>query len=367
MQAQSPMSDTRITGLSLKVAFHIALAALLVIWCFIIVKPFLLILAWSVILAVAFNGLFEKLVGMVGGKRGLAATVFSLGAVLLIVVPSYFIGGSLAGSIGSVRESMAAGTLEAPPPPEAIQNLPLVGERVFAAMQLAHDDLQEAVVQFEPQLRSFGTWFLGFLAGVGGTVLKTLLALIIASVFLTYKGPAIGTLRAITNRIEGDFDEDFVGMAGATINSVATGVLGVAFIQAAFLGVGLFLSGIPAPGLITLVAFVTAIVQIPMLLIMLGPIIWGFANLGILWAIVFAVFAIVGSLADAPLKAIFLGRGVPVPSLVILMGAIGGMVSMGMMGLFLGAVVLGIGYRLYQFWLNRGEMPETTVPEAAAT
>ena len=258
-------------------------------------------------------------------------------------------------------------TLQAPPPAESLQNIPFVGEQAYGAWELASDDLQQAMVQFEPQLRAFGGWFLRFLAGIGGTVLQTLLALIIASVLLTYAGPATRALRSIGSRIEGDFDEDFVGMAGATINSVARGVLGVAFIQAAFLGVGLFISGIPAPGLITLVAFVTAIVQIPMLLVMLLPMVWGFANLSIVWALAFALFAIVGSLADAPLKAMFLGRGVAVPSLVILLGAVGGMVGMGMMGLFLGAIVLGIGYRMFQLWLQGGEMPDLETEEAPAS
>jgi len=357
--------DQKITGLSVKVALHVALVAGLILWCFLIVKPFMIILTWAVILAVALKVLFEKLVGMVGGKRGWAATVFSLVSILLVVVPSYFIGGSLVGSIQSLRESLNAGTLQAPPPPESLQNLPLVGARAYEAWTLASDDVQQAMIQFEPQIRAFGGWLLHFLAGLGGTVLQTLLALIIASVLLTYAEPATRTLRAITGRIEGSWDEDFVGMAGATIVSVATGVLGVALVQTGFLGVGMFIAGVPAAGLFTLAAFVLAVVQIPMLLLMIIPMIWAFSNLSVLWAIVFAIFAIVGSLADAPLKAAFLGRGVPVPTAVILIGAIGGMVSMGMMGLFIGAIVLGIGYKIFQIWLSKGESLQGVAQEHA--
>lgn len=347
--------DQKVTALSVKVALHLALVTGLILWCFLIVKPIMIILAWSIILAVALKGLFERLVGMVGGKRGRAATVFSLVAVVLVAVPSYFVGNSLLGSVHSLRGSMSAGTLQAPPPPDDLQNLPLVGERVYDAWSLASDDLQQAVERFEPQIRAFGSWALHFLASVEGTVLKTLLALIIASVLLTYAEPATKTLRKVTGRIEGSWDEDFVGMAGATIVSVATGVLGVALIQSVVLGIVMFVAGVPAAGLLTLAAFVVAVVQVPMILLMILPMIWAFSNLSILWAIVFAVFAIAGSLADAPLKAMFLGRGVSVPTAVILLGAIGGMVSMGMMGLFLGAIVLGIGYKIFEIWLSRGE------------
>jgi predicted PurR-regulated permease PerM len=347
------------------VALNLAMVTGLILACFVIVKPFMIILTWAVILAVALKAPYEKLVGMVGGKRGLAATVFSLVAVLLVAVPSYFIGGSLVGTVQSLRASMEAGTLEAPPPPESLQNVPLIGEKAYAAWNLASDDMQQAVVQFEPQIRAFGGWLLHVLAGLGGTVLQTLVALIIASALLTYAEPATRTLRAIGAKIEGKGDEDFVGMAGATIISVALGVLGVAAVQSAMVGAGLFIVGMPAAGFLTLVAFVMAVVQIPMILLMILPIIWGFGNLGMVWAIVFAVYAVVAAASDMPLKAMFLGRGVPVPTAVILLGAIGGMITMGMMGLFIGAIVLGIGYRLFQSWVGGGETPEVSTQDPA--
>jgi predicted PurR-regulated permease PerM len=198
-------------------------------------------------------------------------------------------------------------------------------------------------------------------------VLQTLVALIIASVLLTYAEPATRTLRAIGERIEGKGVEDFVGMAGATIISVALGVLGVALVQTAIVGAGMFVAGVPAAGLLTIVAFVFAVVQIPMLLVMILPMIWAFANLSVPLAIGFAVFAILASLSDMPLKAMFLGRGIPVPTAVILLGAIGGMITMGMMGLFIGAILLGIGYKSFQSWLSGVESPEDLAGEPTGT
>jgi predicted PurR-regulated permease PerM len=367
VSSPDPSSNQKARRLSVVVAMHLALVTGLILACFVIMKPFLIILTWAVILAVALRAPFEKLAGLAKGKRGLAATIFSLMVIVLVVVPSWFVGGSLVGTMQTLQASLEAGTLEAPAPPEYIENIPIFGEQVYEAWTLASDDMQQVVVQFEPQLRAFGGWLLLLLAGLGGAVLQTLVALIIASVLLTYAEPATRTLRAIGDRIEGTGDEDFVKMAGATILSVAIGVLGVALVQTGIVGAGLFIAGVPAAGLLTIVAFVVAVVQIPMIILMILPIIWGFANLSIPWAITFAVFAVLAAASDMPLKAMFLGRGVPVPSAVILLGAIGGMIVMGMMGLFIGAIILGIGYKTFQFWLGGGRTPPDIQQEPAET
>jgi len=362
-QGRAVPNEAQAISLSLNVATRVGLAALLVAACFVIVRPFLVILLWAVILAVALDGVFEKIVGIVG-KRGRAGIVLSLVGIALVVGPSYLIGGSLVGSVQSLRANLEAGELQAPPPPPNIENLPVVGERIFGAWQLASDDVEQAMVQFEPQLRVAGVWALGFLTGIGGAVLQTLVALIIASTFLAYAEGGIRTARAIVARLAPNSSEDFVGMTGATINSVAQGVLGVAALQATATGALLFLAGFPGAGLVTIVMFVTATLQVPGILIMALPIVWAFSNLGTLGAIGFLIAGIVVGFMDAPLKAILLGRGVPIPTSIILIGAIGGMVTLGMMGLFVGAVILGIGYRLSTVWLSGGEIAVPT-PEAA--
>lgn len=358
MSSDQQAAEDRAVKLSINIALRLVLAGLLAAWCFIILGPFVIPVVTATILAVAFKGIYDKLVSVVGGRKGLAATVFALVGIALVVGPSYKIAESLLGSTRDLRTALEAGTLQAPPPPESVQNLPVIGERVYAAWHLAADDMQQAVVQFEPQLRAGGRWVLTFLAGMGGAVLHIVLALIIAAFLLCYAEPATRMLRAVSSRFEGDMEEGFVDMAAATINSVAQGVLGIAIFQAVLLGVGLFVAGIPAPGLFTIAVLILAVVQVPVLLVMILPIVWAFSNMTMMWAIVFAVFAILGSASDMPLKAVFLGRGVSVPTAVILLGAIGGMVSMGMMGLFIGAIVLGLGYKFFQVWLEAGRIPE---------
>ncbi len=364
------VSEERIFELSFNVVLRLTLAAFLIFWCFLILRPFLILILWAVILAVALHGVFEKLRGMVGGRRTLAAAIFSIVAIALVVFPSYQIGQSLVGSVRVVRESMEEGTLQAPPPPESLANLPLVGEQAYDAWLLASENMQEAVEQFEPQIRAAGRWLLGFLTGIGASVLGTILALIIAAAFLNYAESSVRALRAVTARIHGDSEVDLVGLAGATINSVARGVLGVALAQAGICGLGLFVVGFPGAGLLTIAILVLAIVQFPVTVVMLLPIIWGFSTMGTFAAIAFAIFCVAAGAADLPLKAMFLGRGVSVPTSVILLGAIGGMVSMGIMGLFIGAIVLGVGYTLLQAWLKGGgasdAAPVVAAPVVAA-
>ena len=356
-------ADDHIVNLSLNVALRIGLAAFLLIACFAIVSPFMVILSWAAILAVALSGLFEMLVDIVGG-RGRAAGLLSVAAIALVIGPSYVVGGSLVGNVRDLRASLNAGELQAPPPPEFLQGLPVVGERAYEAWQLASDDVEEAMVQFEPQIRSAVSWAIAFLTGIGGAALQTLVALAIASVFLTYREGATRTIRAIVARISGETDEDYVGIAAATINSVAQGVLGVAAIQAALCAALLFAVGFPGAGILSVIMLIIAILQVPGIIIMALPIVWGFSTMSTVGAIAFLIPAVFVGFVDAGLKAVLLGRGVPIPTSIILIGAIGGMVSLGMMGLFLGAVVLGIGYRLFLVWLG-GDSGAEAEPAAA--
>lgn len=366
-QSAPTISEHQIAKLSLNVALRLALAALLIVWCVSILRPFLIPVVWAIILAVAFHGVFERMTRMVGGRRGLAATLFALIGVTLVVLPSYRIGGSLVASAARISTQIESGTLPVPAPPERLNGIPGVGERIYDAWLLADTNIQEAAVQLEPQLRAFGAWLVGFLAGIGGAVVTTVLSLVIAAVLLNYAEPSVRMLRALAARVQGDWHEDLVGMAGTTISSVARGVLGVALIQSALCAIGLFVAGVPAAGILSVAVLVLAIVQLPPILVMIIPIIWAWGNLTVVWALVFTIYCIVASASDTPLKAIFLARGAVVPMPVVLLGAIGGMISMGMMGLFLGAIVLSIGYKVVGIWINDGAPPTPAGSEVAST
>jgi predicted PurR-regulated permease PerM len=353
-QGSSPQhqgTSPHILDIAVDVALRLSLLGLVVLACLIIVRPFVVILLWAAIIAVAIASPFEALVRLVR-RRGLAALLISTIGIGLIVLPTWSMGGSLLQSLGSLRTTMAAGELSVPPPPPRIIELPVVGDRVFEAWQLASDDVQEAVAQFEPQIRAAGRWGIRFLAGIGGTVLQTIVSLIIATVLLTYREGGVHSVLAIARRVNPQEGEQYVSMVRATIDSVTLGVLGVAFIQAGATALLLIVAGFPAAAIVSIAALILAVVQLPVNIALLWPVIWSFTVMSTPMAIVFTVLALVIGAGDMLLKPLFLGRGVPVPTFVILIGAVGGMVSIGMMGLFLGAVIFGIGYRLLMTWVG---------------
>jgi predicted PurR-regulated permease PerM len=203
--------------------------------------------------------------------------------------------------------------------------------------------------------------------GLAGGLFQTVVALIVAGVMLTYAAGGEARLRAVTSRLGGARGEEMVGMFVATVRSVAQRVLGVAILQAAAAGLGMFLAGIPAWGMWTVLVLVLAVVQLPPLLV-LGPVaIWYFSAAdSTVVAVVFLVWSIIVSFSDAFLKPLFLGRGVDVPMPVILLGAIGGVMLHGIVGLFVGAVVLAIGYRMFRVWMEDRAAERTGESEPAA-
>jgi len=156
-------------------------------------------------------------------------------------------------------------------------------------------------------------------------------------------------------------------LSTATIRSVAVGVIGIAFIQAMLGGLGMMFAGVPAAGLLAIVILVLAIAQLPPLVVLLPVVIYVFSAESTTVAVVFMVWSILVSMSDAVLKPIFLGRGVDAPMLVILLGAIGGMITSGIVGLFIGAVILALGYKLFQVWVEWGNSDDADSPVAQDT
>ena len=199
---------------------------------------------------------------------------------------------------------------------------------------------------------------LGLLRGLGSAVVQTIVAIIIAGFMLAHTEGSRKAAVGFTTRLAGERGEEIVVLMVKTIRSVAQGVLGVALIQATLATIGLIFAGVPGAGIWGLLVLVLAVMQLPPLLV-LGPIIpYVFAhNDSTTVAIIFTVWSIIVSISDGFLKPMFLGRGVDVPMPVILIGAIGGMIAHGILGLFIGAIVLAVGYMMYKGWMRAGADP----------
>jgi len=348
----SPAEKAKVFDLTAEVALRLAIVAGLIVWCFRIVEPFILPIVWGMIIAVAISPLFGKLTRLTGGRRGLTALLFTLLAIALIVVPAWQVTDSVVHSAIDLDHRIDAGSVVVPAPGESVRDWPVVGEQVYAAWDAAHTNLNTARERYEPQIERIRAWALGTARGLAGGLLMTILALIICGFMLTFSEAEERWARALGSRLGGQMGEGLVSTVAATIRSVAQGVLGVAAVQAAAAGLGMLLAGIPGWGIWTVLVLVLAVVQLPPLVV-LGPIlVWNFTIAdSTVWAVVFAIWALLVSVSDTFLKPLFLGRGVDIPMPVILIGAIGGVIVSGIIGLFVGAVVLAIGYELFKAWM----------------
>mgnify|MGYP003492517950 FL=1 len=339
-------------------ALRIGFVGLLVVLSYLILKPFLFVIMWGIIIAVGIYPLFKKFAALLGNRKKLAAAIITLFALAVLIVPSYFLMQSAIGGIQNLAAELEAGVFKVPPPSEGVAEWPLIGKPVYEAWKLASVNLEGAIKTFEPQIKEFASNILSGILGLGSTVLLTLVSIIIAGALMAKADSAEIVARKAFKILIGKRGEGFTELAGATIRSVVQGVLGVAFIQAVLAGIVMLIFNIPFAGLWALIVLFLAIIQLPPLIILIPIAAYSFSILDTTSAIIFLVLCIIISMSDALLKPIFLGRGVDVPTLVILLGAIGGMILGGVIGLFVGAVVLAIAYKVYQTLLEDTSLRE---------
>ncbi|OEF28647.1 AI-2E family transporter [Vibrio rumoiensis] len=336
-------------------SIRIGLLFVLLFWTYDIIKPFIIPVIWGVVIAVALMPLTQKLEKLLNGKRGLSATLLTIVAILLIVVPFFILSSSLFSFITDLVTSLHSGSFVIPGPSERIAQIPLVGHKIYDAWELFATNLKSALVQFLPQIKSAVTGTASLLGSGLVTLLMCIISLLIAAGFMTHAESSAKMLRTVAVRVVGKYGEDWTELTAATIRSVLLGVVGVAFIQSILVGSALFVFGIPGAGILSLGVLFLAIAQLPALIIVAPTIFYVFATHDTTGAVIFTVWALLAGLSDNFLKPILMGRGVDVPMPIILIGAIGGMLAAGIIGLFLGAVILAIWYQLFTTWLKMGE------------
>lgn len=345
--------DREFVKRAVEASIRIGVLLLIAIWSLQIIRPFIDLVLWSVILAVAVYPMFAGLAKRLGGRRRLAATLITLMALAILLIPTWKFFGAAIDEAREVAAQAEAGTLRVPPPPEGVQEWPLIGERTYAFWAQASQNLEATLQQIQTELQAFGTWALRSLAGLAGTVLKFVLSIIIAGVFLSTAGKGKDFSVMFATRLAGPQGADFVRLSVATIRSVAQGVIGIALIQSALSGIGLLVVGVPGAMIWALIVLVLAVMQLPPILVLGPAMVYVFATSSTVTAVIFLVYGLIVSASDSFLKPLLMGRGVDVPMLVILLGAIGGMILSGIIGLFVGAVVLALAYQLMMAWLKQ--------------
>lgn len=348
------LTEASIEKVLMEALIRFGLIALLIYLCAHVFAPFTGILLWGLIMAVALYPVHQKLAKRLGGKQGRASTLMVVGVMLVLGVPMLMLGNSFGSHLHRVYTHLEAGTLEIEPPSESVAEWPVVGERVYTGWNNMATDLPNALKRNEMQVKEVSKKLLG--AALNGAKAMMLLfgAFVIAGVMMAFGQSGIQALRRVFTRFVGeDGGVKLQALCTGTVRSVAVGVLGVALIQAILFGIGFMLIGLKTAGVLALITLFIGIIQVPALIVALPVIIymWTGGDGGTAMNVIFTIYFILAALSDNVLKPMLLGRGVDAPMPIILIGALGGMVSAGFIGLFIGAVVLAVGYKVFMNWV----------------
>ncbi len=330
----------------------IGVLLVLIFFCLRILSPFVHILLWAIIIAIIVYPLYEKMGRYFGKRKKMASLMITVLVLAILLVPSFWLLSSLVDGLSHLGADFSDGTFDIPPPSTQVAEWPIIGNWIYDNWLAASQNLGQAVQEYLPEIKSIGQKLLGSLAGTGVGILQFALSIIIAGILLAYSEDASRSGKKFFSRLAGDRGAEFAEVSERTVRGVATGVIGVALIQSILIGVAMLLVGVPIAGVWIVITLILAIAQLPMLLVIIPMIIWLFAFKEPLPAVLWSIYLLVAGVSDNILKPILMGKGATVPMLVIFLGAIGGFIVYGFLGLFLGAIILALGYKLYLTWLD---------------
>jgi predicted PurR-regulated permease PerM len=344
---------------AIEAAIRIGVIALLGLWVFNIVAPFIQPIVWGAIIAVAGGPPYHWLERQLGGRTVVAAVLFTIFALVLLITPTVILTGALVDWGRGVAAEISEGSLTIPPAPDSVRSWPVVGGAVYEFWSLANSNLQAALVKAKAPLENVGVWLLQSAASAGAGVLQFALSIVIAGVMLANSEGTRGVVDRFLLRLAPETGRNMRSLAEQTVRGVATGVVGVAIIQCVLAGIGFYVVGVPGAALIALVCLLLGIIQLPLAIPIVPVIIYVWTHEPALTSVLFTAWSVPVMALDNVLKPILMGRGVDAPMLIVFVGAIGGFASSGIVGLFVGAVVMVVAYELLKAWLDPGQpVPE---------
>jgi predicted PurR-regulated permease PerM len=333
-------------------AIQLIALALLLAWCFLIIQPFITLFVWGTVIAIALYPFHKILTKKLRGRNSWSAVIITILMLLIIIGPAVWFLLSSFGELKDLGTAYKAGELVIPPPPDKVKSWPLIGGQANELWTEASNNLTALIKEHTEEIKPLLLGLLNLITSTSKGILLFTLAIIVSGVLLAYATSAGSVIKSLFIKLAGKHGESMSEVAEVTVRNVAKGVLGVAVIQSMLAGIGFVVAGIPLAGLWILICLILAIVQIGILPVSIGAIIyiWGAADT--LTATLFTIWMLLVGISDNILKPILLGKGAPVPMLVVFLGAIGGFILSGFIGLFTGAIVLSFGYNLMKEWLN---------------
>ncbi|WP_458761384.1 AI-2E family transporter [Afipia sp. TerB] len=346
----------------IQLAIRLGLLAFLIYWTFVLIRPFVPILAWSVVLAVALNPAFNVLSRLLGDRPRLAATVLTVINLGIFIGPATWLGLSALEGLKEMARVLDAGNLVVPSPPEGLKYWPLIGPQLYDLWIQASNNIRSALREVAPYLKPLAGTILTFAGSAGIGTLNFLLSVALAGFLFPYGAKLVAAGRGFLFRIVPEQSEHFLELAGATIRAVSQGIIGVAIIQSLLAGIGFKLADIPGAGLLALAVMILAIVQIGAAFILFPVIIWIWIDRDFTAALLLSLYLGAVGILDNILKPLVMGRGLTTPTLVVFVGVIGGALAHGIVGLFIGPIILSVAWELTVAWI-RAERIDPHVPD----
>lgn len=327
--------------------------------CLLVAAPFLAATLWAIVLAVSVWPVYKCLQNVLGGRRGLAAGLVSLLLMVILLVPVVGLAVSAANHVPTLMEwidMVAQNGL--PPPPLEVATWPIIGERLYGAWVAASVEGSEIFVRFQSQIKSTIAWLFSQGGTLGLGVLEFALAIIIAGILLAKAEVSRAVLNAFAARIGGDRAVELLQVVGRTIRAVSQGVVGTALLQGVLSAIGFAVAGVPLPVLLGFLSFLLAVMQIGPAPVWIPAAIWLWLSDQGEWAAFLAVWGVfaVNSI-DNFVRPYLISRSSRLPLVLIFAGVLGGMLAWGLIGIFLGATLLSVGYRLLLSWLETPAEP----------
>ncbi|MCX5568206.1 AI-2E family transporter [Kaistia sp. K-TC2] len=338
----------------IQLAIRLGLLALLLYWTLVLIQPFIPILTWSVVLAVAFNPLYRELARLLGGRRKLAAVILTAIGFGIVIGPAAWLGLSAVDGFRDLSNWVSSGGLVIPSPPQSIKDWPLFGVQLYEWWDKASVNFSAILQEVLPSLKPIATTILGLAGDAGLATLQFLVSVTLVGFLLLHGPQLVSASRDFLFKLVPDQSEHFVELTGATIRAVSQGIIGVAIIQALLAGIGFKLAGLPAAGLLAFAVLLLSIVQIGAFLVLLPVFVWIWMTKDVSTALLLTIYLTIVGLLDNVLKPLMMGRGLTTPTLVILIGVIGGTLAHGMLGLFIGPVILAVVWELTGAWIRSG-------------
>ncbi len=340
--------------LAIEIAIKVGLLGLVIYLSYLIAKPFIAIVVWGIIIAVAIAPLIDSLEKRFSNRK-MIIIGFTVAVIAALLIPTYMLSGKVIDSSQIIVQTIKDGNVTIPPPTEAVKEWPLIGEKSYEFWDSAAKNLRETLAPFSEKIKAMAGSIFSAAGSALGTIFMFAGSMIIAAVFLIGSEGAVKFYKNLSRRLLGEKGTEWAQLSALTVRSVVTGVIGVAVIQASLALVGLLLMGVPFAVVLAVMIMFLTIIQIPAFLV-IGPVIaYVFSQGSGTAEVIFTVYMLIVGASDGILKPMLMGRGVDVPMLVILIGAIGGMMLMGMIGLFIGAVIFALAYTLFGFWISEVE------------